>query len=96
VHSDVLARASRPPTPTVVPCEDPPIGARPSTRLLLTTGDRLNVAGAIDEVEKPLQDAARSSPGTLAWLKDADSGESVGVNPVHVVTLTPAPDEPSA
>jgi hypothetical protein len=45
------------------------------------------VAGAIDEVEKPLQNAARSSPGTLAWLKDADTGESVCVNPVHVVTL---------
>jgi hypothetical protein len=54
------------------------------------------VAGAVDEVEKPLQNAARSSPGTLAWLKDADSGESVGVNPVHVVTLTPAPEEPGA
>ena len=52
------------------------------------------MAGAIDEVEKPLQNAARSSPGTLAWFEDANSGESVGVNPVHVVTLTPAPEEP--
>jgi hypothetical protein len=54
------------------------------------------VAGAIDEVEKPLQNAARSSPGTLARLRDADSGEPVCVNPVHVVTLAPAPEEPGA
>jgi hypothetical protein len=72
------------------------MGARPSTRLLFSTGDRLEVAGAIEDVEKPLQDAARSSPGTLAWLKDAGSGESVCVNPAHVVSLTPAPEEPDA
>jgi hypothetical protein len=71
------------------------IGARPCTRVLLSTGDRLEVAGTIEDVEKPLQNAARSSPGTLAWLKDADSGESVCVNPVHVVLLAPAPDEPA-
>jgi hypothetical protein len=68
-------------------------GARPCTRLLLTTGDRLEVAGTIEEVEKPLQNASRSSPGTLAWLKDADSGESICVNPAHVVLLAPALDE---
>jgi hypothetical protein len=68
-----------------MPCIDP----RPATSVLLTTGDRLEVEGPIEDVQKPLQDAVRSSPGTLAWLKDADSGESVCVNPVHVVTLTP-------
>jgi hypothetical protein len=68
----------------------PRIDARPSTRLLFSTGDSLEVAGSIQEVEKPLQDAARSSPGTLAWLKDAGTGEPVCVNPVHVVTLTRA------
>jgi hypothetical protein len=80
----------------VVPCEDPGIGTRPSTRLLLSTGDRLEVAGTVDDVQKPLENASRSSPGTLARLKDADSGESVCVNPTHVVTLTPAPDEPGS
>ena len=50
--------------------------------------------GTIQEVEKPLQNAARSSPGTLAWLKDADTGESICVNPVHVVTLAPAAKAP--
>ena len=68
-------------------------GARPFTRLLLSTGDQLDVAGALEEVEKPLQNAARSSPGTLARLTDAVSGELVCVNPTHVVTLMPAPEE---
>ena len=58
--------------------------------MLLSTGERLDVAGSIEEVERPLQDAVRSSPGTLAWLKDARSGESVCVNPAHVVSLTAA------
>jgi hypothetical protein len=70
------------------------IAARPSTMVLFSTGDRLEVAGAIEDVEKPLQDAARSSPGTLAWLKDAGTGESVCVNPAHVVALTRASQEP--
>jgi hypothetical protein len=72
------------------------IDVRPSTKLLLSTGDRLEVAGTVEDVEKPLQNASRSSPGTLAWLKDADSGEAICVNPVHVVLLAPAPDEPGA
>jgi hypothetical protein len=70
----------------------PRIDPRPSTRLLFSTGDTLEVEGSIQDVEKPLQNAARSSPGTLAWLKDAGSGESVCVNPVHVVTLTQTGD----
>jgi hypothetical protein len=68
----------------------PPIDSASSTRLLFSTGDSLEVQGSIQDVEKPLQNAARSSPGTLARLTDADSGEPVCVNPVHVVTLTPA------
>lgn len=52
------------------------------------------MAGTVEDVEKPLQNAARSSPGTLAWLKAADSDESVCVNPVHVVLLAPVADAP--
>jgi hypothetical protein len=73
----------------------PSIVPRLSTKLLFSTGDSLEVEGSIEDVEKPLQNAARSSPGTLAWLKDADSGESVCVNPVHVVTLTPVTGVPT-
>jgi hypothetical protein len=54
------------------------------------------VEGTLEDVAKLLQNAARSSPGTLAWLTEADSGESAGVNPVHVMVLTPARELPAA
>jgi hypothetical protein len=56
--------------------------------LLLSTGESLEVAGTPDDVGRRLQDAVRSSPGTLAWLQAAGGQELVGVNPVHVVTVT--------
>jgi hypothetical protein len=57
----------------------------------LSTGGTLEVAGSPVDVEKPLQNAVRSSPGTLAWLNDASTGEPVAVNPAHVVTVVPSP-----
>jgi hypothetical protein len=62
--------------------------------LLLGTGDSLEVHGSIGDVQKSLQDAVRSSPGTLARLEDEDTGAAVYVNPLHVVTLTPVDREP--
>jgi hypothetical protein len=56
-----------------------------TTNLLLATGETREVAGSVDQVAKELENAARSSAGTLAWLKDAGSGERLGVNPAHVV-----------
>lgn len=61
--------------------------ARRTTFVVLTTGDRLELAGEAEQIGRILQDAVRSSPGTLAWLEDAD-GEPVGVNPLQVVTVT--------
>ena len=61
----------------------------PSAKLLLVTGELIEVDGLIEEIEKSLQNAARSTPGTLAWLKDSNSDESVGVNPAHVAMLRP-------
>jgi hypothetical protein len=61
----------------------------PSTKLLLVTSEQLEVQEAIEDVEKRLQNAARSTPGTLAWLTDAGTEERVGVNPTHVMTLRP-------
>ncbi len=58
-----------------------------STRLLLVNGELLEVDGLIDDVLKQLQNAARSSPGTLALLKETASDEILGVNPVHVMTV---------
>ena len=59
----------------------------PTTRLLLTTGDWLVVEGAVEDVTRRLEDAARSSTGTLAWLSDTEDGQPVGVSPAHVVML---------
>jgi hypothetical protein len=64
------------------------IAAEPSTKLLLSTGAILEVGGTLEDVEELLQNAVRSSPGTLARLRGADSGEVVGVNPGQVVTVT--------
>ena len=69
--------------------------ARRTTFVLLATGDRVEVAGEAQDVGRILQDAVRSSPGTLAWLQ-GHGGEVVGVNPVQVVMVTPAPPEPTA
>jgi hypothetical protein len=60
-----------------------------TTKLLLTTGEQVEVEGMIQEVERSLENAARSTSGTLAWLKDTGTSESVGVNPAHVVTVRP-------
>ena len=60
-----------------------------TTKLLLVNGDLLEVTGSIDDVEKQLQNAVRSSPGTIARLTDAGSDEHVGVNPQHVITVRP-------
>jgi|1186.fasta_scaffold427403_4 hypothetical protein len=66
----------------------PGIQSGSSTKLSLSTGDGLEVEGTLQDVEKLLQNASRSSPGTLAWLTLTLSGEAVGVNPAHVVTVT--------
>ena len=64
----------------------------PTTRLLLATGEQIEVKGSSRDVDKALQNAARSSPGTLAWVHDETTGEEVGVNPAQVVTLRPGED----
>jgi hypothetical protein len=59
-----------------------------TTRLLLSTGEWVAIDGASEDVTRHLEDASRSTTGTLAWLKDED-GDRVGVNPSHVVMLRP-------
>jgi hypothetical protein len=61
----------------------------PSTKLILVSNEQVEVDGQIEEVGRLLQDAARSASGTLAWLKDARTAETVGINPAHVVTVRP-------
>ena len=58
-----------------------------TTRIFLSTGDQLEVDAPLEEVVKELENAARSSAGTLARLIEAESGEPVGVNAAHVVMV---------
>lgn len=58
-----------------------------TTKLLLSTGDQLEVQGSLDEVIKELEDAARSSAGTLARLTQAQTGELVAINAAQVVSI---------
>ena len=55
--------------------------------LTLTTGERIRVAGSLGEVEAMIVAAARGSIMELAWVVEAESGQRVGINPEHVVTL---------
>jgi hypothetical protein len=64
-----------------------------SSTLLLVTGEQLEVEGRVEETAKLLENAARSSAGTLAWLTDSATGEAFGVNPLQVVTVRPAAGE---
>jgi hypothetical protein len=59
-----------------------------TTRLLLTTGEWVAVGGAADEVARQLEDASRSTTGSLAWLKD-EYGDAIGIGPSHVVMVRP-------
>jgi hypothetical protein len=60
------------------------------TRILLATGDELEVDASIDDVVKALENAARSSAGTLARLTQAGTGEPIAVNAAHVVLVRPS------
>ena len=62
-----------------------------TTKLRLVTGVELEVEGSTEEVAKLLENAARSSPGTLAWLQ-GNGSPRLGVNPAHVITVTPGED----
>jgi hypothetical protein len=65
----------------------------PTVKLLLATGEMIEVAGSIEEVAKTLENATRSSAGALAWLQegaDEDAGTRVAVNPSHIVSIRPA------
>ena len=60
-----------------------------TTKLLLATGDHLEVDASLEEVVKELENASRSSVGTLARLTDAETGEPVAVNATQVVVVRP-------
>jgi hypothetical protein len=67
-----------------------------TTRILLATGEQFEVDAPLDEVVKVLENAARSSAGTLARLTEAGSGESVALNAAHVVLVRASDSSPSS
>lgn len=60
-----------------------------TSRLLLSTGDLIEVEGSTEEVTKTLENAARSSAGTLALFAEGGGSGDLAVNPLHVVTVRP-------
>jgi hypothetical protein len=64
--------------------------ARPATAVTVATGERYEVDGSPKDVEKAIVDASRGSIMQLAWVTEAGSGRSIGINPQHVVALEPA------
>jgi hypothetical protein len=58
-----------------------------ATSIILTNGDRVAVAASLDQVVRELENATRSSAGTLARLTDAETGEQVALNAAHVVLV---------
>lgn len=58
-----------------------------TTEVTLVTGDRYEVEGSPEDVSASILAASRGSIMELAWLTEATTGGSIGVNPKHVVTL---------
>lgn len=57
------------------------------TEITVVSGERCRVDGEARDVERHILDAARGSIMQFAWLTEAQSGESLGVNPECVVML---------
>ncbi len=57
------------------------------TEITVVGGERHRVEGNAKDVEKLILDAARGSIMELAWLTEAETGVSMGVNPKCVVML---------
>lgn len=70
-----------------------------ATEVVMSTGERYEVAGAPGEIEGLIIEAARGSIMKLAWLTETGTARPIGVNPQHVAALRPAVDsatEPAA
>ena len=57
------------------------------TEIVLAGGERVRVAGAIEQAETAIVSAARGSILELAWLTEAGTGRRVGINPDHVLMI---------
>ena len=59
------------------------------TEITVLGGERYRVEGEAKAVERLILDAARGSIMQLAWLTEAQTGESLAVNPECIVMLRP-------
>jgi hypothetical protein len=57
------------------------------TEITLTGSQRLCVEGEAHAIEAAILSAARGSIMELAWMTEAQTGHSIGVNPDHVLML---------
>ncbi|HEY6525449.1 MAG TPA: hypothetical protein VIY10_16825 [Solirubrobacteraceae bacterium] len=64
------------------------------TELTLSGGERVRVDGDSHDVEAAILAAARGSLLEFAWMREADSGRRVGVNPDRVVMIRAAEPSP--
>jgi hypothetical protein len=62
----------------------------PVTEITVSGGARYRVEGGVKQVEQVILDAARGSIMEFAWFTEAESGESLVVNPECVVMLRAA------
>jgi hypothetical protein len=60
-----------------------------TTMILLATGTEIEIDAPLDKVLKALEDAERSSAGTLARLTQAGTGDPIALNAAHVVAVRP-------
>jgi hypothetical protein len=58
-----------------------------TTEITVLGGDRYRVEGHAKNIEQLIIAAARGSIMELAWLTEAGTGESLGLNPECVVML---------
>ena len=57
------------------------------TAVLLVTGTELELEGSVEDVARALENAARSTSGTLAWLRERTTQTPLGINPAQVVAV---------
>jgi hypothetical protein len=58
-----------------------------ATEIGLLSGERLRVQEQTADVEQSILAAARGSIMEFAWVTDAETGERIGFNPDHVMSL---------
>jgi hypothetical protein len=58
-----------------------------ATEITLVTGARYVVEGDVKHVERAILDAARGSIMEFAGMIESETGQSIAINPEHVVML---------